>query len=308
MKFTRYNKILNTYLMPEDYADQNPDLANVQWIATNKIHGANFSFYCDGESIRIAKRSSFCDENFFGCKQVVENYKNNVVQLTQSIKEKNKDVEYVIVCGELYGKGIQKELNYGEKDFMVFDIALVEKNGAINFMHKGEALMVAMGHGLKTVQVVAKGTLKEVLGVDPNNFKCDMTACGTTEGFVISPIEHLNDDCGNRIIFKWKTKAFSEKKDKKPKAPKELDKEIADAVSEVLQLVTKARLSNVVSHEGKTKISNFSKLLFSFSADVIEEWGKQEDFNKINLGKIKKVVTSSCAKLIKENPGICFEM
>lgn len=308
MKFTRYNKILNTYLLPEDYCDQNPKLASAQWIVTNKIHGANFSFYCDGENIRVAKRSSFCDENFFGCSEVVERYTKGILSLAKFAKEQNKNIDYVIVCGELYGKGIQKELKYGEKDFIVFDVALVDKNQNLTFMHKGEALMLAMGHGLKTVQVVAKGTLDEVLKIDPNNFQCDMTECGTTEGFVISPIEHLNDEHGNRVIFKWKTKIFSEKKDKKPKVPQELEDEIKEAVSEVLQLITKNRLSNVVSHEGKTTLANFSKLLFSLTSDVIEEWGKEDDFNKANLGKIKKIVTSNCAKLIKENPSICFRM
>lgn len=307
MKFFRYNKITNTYLIPEDFAESNEELVAKQWIATTKVHGSNFAFYSNGSENRVAKRSSFCDKGFFNCGQVIEKYQQKVNDLAKKIIRQNQEIDYIVVFGELYGQGIQKELKYGEKDFIAFDLALIDSNGTVKFINKVEALNQIDEFEIPTVPVIAVGTFQEVMSKDPNETVCTLTECGTTEGYVISPCDHITDEDGNRIIFKWKTKAFSEKKDKKPKTPKEIDKDIAEKAAELLQLVNRARLCNVVSHEGKSKISNFSKLLMSFSQDVFEEWG-DDSLNKSQLGRLRKIVTSECAKVIKENPSDCFEM
>lgn len=307
MKFLRYNKIINSYLIPEDFTESNSDLANGDWVVTTKIHGANFAFYSNGADDRIAKRSSFCDGGFFNCKEVVEKYQDKVRALAKEIIRNNQEVAYVIVFGELYGKGIQKELDYGEKDFVAFDLAIVDANDVVRFENKIVALEMIKQFEIPAVPVVAYGNFSAVMAVDPNKNTCNLTKSGDLEGYVISPCEDVRDEHDNRIVFKWKTEAFMEKKDKKPKTPKEVGAHIAKHVEEALQMVTLNRLSNVVSHEGKTKISNFSKLLHAFTGDVIEELNCQ-DLNKMQLNQVKKIITSECAKVIKENPSTCFEM
>lgn len=46
---------------------QHPD---VEWVATEKVHGANFQMVSDGKEVRCGKRTAFLSENdskeFFG--------------------------------------------------------------------------------------------------------------------------------------------------------------------------------------------------------------------------------------------------
>jgi hypothetical protein len=54
-----------------------------------KVHGANFSLWSDGDTVVPAKRSSFIkdNENFCNCDVVVNELKDNVLNLTNHQKE-----------------------------------------------------------------------------------------------------------------------------------------------------------------------------------------------------------------------------
>jgi len=62
---------------------------NDKWRVTEKINGANFSYYCDGKIIKYAKRTNFLDDNtdFFNYKYCVQKYNDMVMKLFHYMKK-----------------------------------------------------------------------------------------------------------------------------------------------------------------------------------------------------------------------------
>lgn len=131
MEFHKYNSIENTYKSSfmNKIVTNCPN--NLQWVVTEKIHGANFSFYCNGTDVKVAKRTAFIEkgDSFFGFQIVynqlfervknlyslIVNYSNQATQKLNETKnnlqeservetvESVESVESVIVYGELFG-------------------------------------------------------------------------------------------------------------------------------------------------------------------------------------------------------------
>ena len=67
MKFKRYNSIENTYRTKTINTIAEQGKSGGEWVVEEKVHGANFSFWFDG-NLKTAKRSGFVGndgENFF---------------------------------------------------------------------------------------------------------------------------------------------------------------------------------------------------------------------------------------------------
>nr|URM62377.1 ligase 2 [Mimivirus sp.] len=62
---------------------------NIEWIALEKIHGANFSFITNGEKLETAKRTGIIspEEYFFNYQIVVERYSQDVLNIFNKIKK-----------------------------------------------------------------------------------------------------------------------------------------------------------------------------------------------------------------------------
>lgn len=82
-----------------------------RWIATEKIHGANISILWDGEQIQVfSRRRALTNDNKF----------HGFQSLTQDIALRE---EGVIIYGEIYGRGVQKELLYNpDVRIVYFDV------------------------------------------------------------------------------------------------------------------------------------------------------------------------------------------
>ena len=130
MEFAKYHSIENK-LKPLDG----------EYIGTEKIHGANFSFYCDGNVVRFAKRTSFIEsekeKGFYKLNEakIIHAYKKNVMNLFHKMKEMKEygNTKYIAVIGELFGglnPSIQKGIYYcNEVEFMAFDLKVFTNNG-----------------------------------------------------------------------------------------------------------------------------------------------------------------------------------
>lgn len=142
MKFIKFPSLNNVSSAMSVTRVENAGLTtpNVQWMVTEKIHGANFGIYSDGNEVKFAKRTGFVEqgENFFDSRRVVEDHKPMVQNLAMTIinslrvairRSINKELSgnpYAIVFGELFGGSIQKNMPYQEKqDFCVFDFVIV---------------------------------------------------------------------------------------------------------------------------------------------------------------------------------------
>lgn len=122
MEFKKFSSLENTYRQNLIDKVQYEGKDGGVWVATEKIHGANFSFWCNGDEVKVASRSQFVDGTFYNCQSVINRYAEGILTWCQE-----KNVKDFVVYGELYGDGIQKEVKYGQKDFAAFDIVIEGK-------------------------------------------------------------------------------------------------------------------------------------------------------------------------------------
>jgi len=275
MEFRKFSSLENTYrtnlLEKIQYEGKDGGL----WIATEKLHGANFSFWCDGTEVKVASRTQFVDGTFYNCQAVINKYSDAVLNLFHILTGEHKEI---IIYGELFGGNVQKEVEYGEKDFRAFD--LVVDGSPVN-KEKVYQLFSLLGT-IPFVPVIHIGTFAECLALS-NTFRSKLTPEGyeednTSEGLVIEPVEPNWFNNGSRIYFKNKTEGFSEKK-RKPKEHIvfELSDEESELMNELLTYNTTQRVSNVISKIGQVTNKDFGKILGLTTQDLLEEFTKETE-------------------------------
>jgi len=79
---------------------------------SEKLDGANFSILVEGDKVRFARRRGILkpEEKFYNYQEVMAELMN----LIEYLKTLGEDVQ---LYGELYGKGIQNRIYYGERQF-----------------------------------------------------------------------------------------------------------------------------------------------------------------------------------------------
>lgn len=274
MEFRKFSSLENTYrtnlLEKIQYEGKDGGL----WVATEKLHGANFSFWCDGKEVKVASRTQFVDGTFFNCQAVINEYSQGVLETFRTFYNEG---DTLVIYGELFGGNIQKEVEYGEKDFKGFDVTV---NGTP--LEKVKAFNIIRWTGISTVPVIHTGTFAECLALS-NTFKSVLTPEGyteenTSEGLVIEPVEPNWFNNGSRIYFKNKTEGFSEKK-RKPKEHVvfELSDEESELMNELLTYNTTQRVANVISKIGQVTNKDFGKILGLTTQDLLEEFTKETE-------------------------------
>jgi len=311
MEFQKFSSLENTYRQNLIEKVQYEGKDSGIWMATEKLHGANFSFWCDGTEVKVASRTQFVDGTFYNCQAVINRYQDKVMQLWVQLSG-GDDSLVLVIYGELFGGNVQKEVQYGEKDFRAFDLNL---NGVVQ--NKIFQRSVCEGVGIQNAPFVVAGTFADCLAL-PNTFKSLLTPEGYTEeniseGLVIEPVEPQWFNNGSRVYFKNKTEGFSEK-NSTPKEARvfELSESESDLMNLLLQYNTEQRVSNVISKIGAVTNKDFGKILGLTTQDLIEEFTKEternpkveaadnwKDFNKILSAEITKVVREQFLKVLE---------
>ena len=215
--FSKYEHIKNHYqCKPNKYSDK-------LWIATEKIHGANYSFICDGTDVRPAKRSSELTPTtgFNNHCVVFSMYKDEVSKIYNEIKKQIPNCIQVQLYGELFGgiynkitaqqsTKIQKGINYCEgNDFMAYDLKItipknnieidntktLEKTDVINFYYDFSMLMnlfEKINTTIKLVPIIKIDTLEELMKLNPKfeshvyiSYRLEKINNNFAEGYVI---------------------------------------------------------------------------------------------------------------------------
>ena len=192
------------YRDPESPGKVNPETI---FIALEKIHGTNFSFISDGETVTSAKRGSSLGTNgtFMNSGYVVQLYKNDVAKLYPELKKKYPHMKSFQLYGELFGgkyngetekgsKSVQKGVNYcPHNDFMAYDLRITVDTKAMKEMKSGgddqdkdttndegtiknnfflsfseiEEAFQSLSLKIKLVPFLAKGTFDEMVELNP---------------------------------------------------------------------------------------------------------------------------------------------
>ena len=236
MEFIKYGSITNCYRQKEiNFLISNGHTNNdIEWVATEKIHGANFSFYVkrveDGELVVLCgKRNSIMDpveySKFFNSLEVFKKYE----QAVKNVYLQLDNVEWVIIYGELFGgaynnipkptpttKCVQSGIYYcPHNDFFAFDIRT--NNGYMDYDSCAE---ICKKVGLNSVKALFRGEFKDVMNWSsshnadntsiPSEFGLDPIDNNQREGHVLKPVINRMYDDNTRIILKDKNNRFDE--------------------------------------------------------------------------------------------------
>ena len=236
------------------------------------------------------------------------------------------------VYGEFAGPGVQKDVDYGEKDFYVFDIRMNDE-----FLPDNVVATYSVAVGLKMAPLLAYGTFDEIRalpitfdsvvnlansgaipaknGVEPE-FKNFMTLKdgegeNIAEGFVMKPVQPAFMPNGERVAIKCKTTKFTEKKNKQANrfnAPSELSETDKVKLNEFTCYLTENRVKNVLSKIDSANLTakDFGRVMGLTVQDALEEIERNygpflEQFENPTLAK--KTFTNEASNLVRENWG-----
>lgn len=275
-----------------EYLDLN-GLRDTLFVAREKIHGTNFSVIITKDSIAPAKRTGPITETerFFGYEDLMARYRPNFEHAQSQTNFGPWNT--IQIFGEYAGGNIQKEVDYGDKDFYVFDI-LADGQYLDDLAVTAFCRLV----GLPMAPMIKTGTLEELLKL-PVEFESvvqtymkhfDEYGCmanallynqlpptdNVAEGLVIKPVEAMFLPNGSRIAIKYKTDEFKEKgRAKAPKIPVPLSDSDQKVLFDFSQFVTHARVRNVCSHIGEITAKQFGQVMGLTMRDILEEAGRE---------------------------------
>jgi Rnl2 family RNA ligase len=222
-------------------------LGQVDWIVTEKVHGANFCFVVsgDGETVRCAKRKEFLNatDDFFHFQQLQQSLSPMILALARLIQtslltraQPVTDAAHLYIFGELFGgayphasvaaihglQAVQTGVYYSpDIQFYAFDIQIETESGSFFYLDYAESLRLfeAVGN-LFYAKPLFKGSYTECLkfGIEfettiPTLLGYPPIPNNQAEGVVIKPMHELvvmTKKGETRAILKAKATEFLE--------------------------------------------------------------------------------------------------
>lgn len=299
--FKKYSSLENHYNSKFIEKLYSLGLTGGEWVAREKIHGTNFSLIIERDKVTCAKRTGpiLPAEDFFGYEIILKNYADSI-KAVQDIMETSAVVSYQ-VFGEFAGPGIQKNVDYGDKDFYVFDIIVTTESGDVTYVDDYMMESFCNTFKFKIAPLLGRGKFEELIKlpndldsvvqdynftvdhaglVDANKCVWNAEAKGevfTAEGYVLKPCYPSWLHNGNRVAIKCKNSKFSEKKksDKPIKAKVELSEADNKLVGILACYVTLNRVNNVISKIGEIGPKDFGKVMGLTVQDILEETSRE---------------------------------
>lgn len=271
------------------------------WVAREKIHGTNFSIIIERDAVTCAKRTGpiLPAEDFFGYSVILKKYNDSIKAVQHTIKEGSS----MQIFGEFAGGGIQKGVDYGEKDFYVFDILVKTTEGTNQFVDDYMMETICNTFGFKLAPLLGRGKFDELSKL-PNDldvvvhrynkaieahglkeanstpFQVEVENKNVAEGYVLKPCYPKFFPNGTRVAIKCKNSKFSEKSksDKPIKAKAVLTDVDKVALSTLAAYATLNRVNNVISKIGQVGPKDFGKVMGLTVQDILEEAAREEIF------------------------------
>ena len=286
-EFKKFPSLENTYQVKPIQIAEELGFDKEQYIVTEKVHGANFSFwvYKDLKSgkidIKCAKRSGWIEdgEKFFNYKLVLEKYRPMLEKL------RDDQLDDFVMYGEMYGGNIQSGMCYKlEQDFVAFDMRWINEDGSLSLpLSKLKVLTLDEYYNIPVTPLIGVyDSFEEALSVEESftsklireNFD-GAEKHKEAEGVVIEPVIPKWFPNGSRVYFKKKTKRFLEKGGNKIHKPVEnLPKELEGVLTQAFEYITEPRYSAVTSKIGEVTIKDIGKVMGFMTKDILEDMEK----------------------------------
>lgn len=295
---------------------------DVDWIATEKVHGANFSFETDGERVDYASRSQKLGNgaDFHNARSTMPPYHPFVKKAFNIAKEMYTGLDCLTVFGEYFGgyypgedvvpglKKIQGGVAYSPgHHFYAYDVSINRHT----YLAFDECYKLLSNAGFPLVAAPLKrGSLRDVLSIDVEALETSIPAqlghppaarFRTAEGVVIRPSRELPYIGGQRrVILKKKAAAFWENTNQHTQAAKVANHSTSsssggDAVGALIEvardLINENRLRAVISKDPDLlHTMQQPKLCGLFTKDVLEDMEKSHAEDMKQLGKDIKIM------------------
>ncbi|UKB86110.1 2'-5' RNA ligase [Chryseobacterium sp. MEBOG06] len=289
------------------------DLSNMdklKWVATEKIHGANFSFSYEDGLLRYSKRREYLswNDDFFGFQLVVSRLEDSILRLFEHLSSEIAGSKYILY-GELFGgeyphsevkipnenlRAIQTGVYYApDIHFYAFDIAVEDEYGSKYYLDYETVVSYAQQFNVPYVRPLFIGKFNEAVNFNirmnspvPKELGFPELEHNLIEGIVVKPYQKESLLFSKRPIIKIKNPEFEEE-EKFHKAEKwsfipdiaSKSENLSFIISEMRTYVSQNRLQSVISKIGAIDINNFqrlSEIQVEFLQDVIS------DFNENN--------------------------
>ncbi len=305
-KNSEYEKIPKTLKQLGFTEKALPALGKMEWVVTEKIHGANFSFAYENQKLLFAKRKAYLGwhDDFFGFQEVVSRLEDRVLALFEQLSLDVRADRYILY-GELFGgqyphpgvpvhpdvAAIQTGVYYAPGiHFCAFDLAF-ETGEKKYYLDYGTAIRYFEEFGIFYARVLFAGKLNEALDFDlrinstvPALLKLPALNGNLIEGVVIKPLRHSElKNVGLRPIIKLKNPEFDEEK-KFHEAEKWSFSPRISSKSEALSFILEAiagylnanRVNSALSKIGRLDWSNPARLQTIREEVLADVW---TDFN-----------------------------
>jgi len=244
--FKKYPSIENSYNQKkiDRFLRDFPILKNEQYIVTEKRDGSNIQIIftpSEKKKFKIGSRNRVLsrDEDFNDVWNVIKKY-DELISYGKHLSQIHNSV--VTFYGEIFGKGIQKRINYGDEKYIeIFDIAIDGELMPQMFLVEDPILYKYM----VPVYSLLDG-IQNALDFEPDNFN-------EIEGVVIKPYNEVYKSVQGKTFFlKKKNPKFEEKGNKQKKSNKPSYSEEAQNLREEFErYVNKNRVLSVFSKEGE---------------------------------------------------------
>jgi Rnl2 family RNA ligase len=192
-----------------------PAIDSAKYILTEKLDGSSFQIIISADEVKHATRNRVLElqDSFYDWQRIISNNQANI-DIVQNYVKACADIEVIHVYGEIFGRGIQKRIDYGDnKMFLPFEVRV---NHRIIPIKDALDLFETLGIPDWWVPIVAKEvTLEDALTFEVEDYDSAFAPDGVVskvEGVVIAPYDQVfADACGSVFRMKKKSKMFNDK-------------------------------------------------------------------------------------------------
>jgi Rnl2 family RNA ligase len=340
IEFKKYSDIELVHRTAEVQKIMQQGHADGEWVVTEKIHGANFSFWFDGSSVRCASRGDWLDENanFFNWQAVRDRCSDTLFRIFAQIKGYvANDLRYITVYGELCGgayphpdvprvpsaKKLQKGVYYHpDNQFVAYDITLHygEHDDIVHEVQNHDFVYgICESFGVPHAPVLFRGTFRECAEY-ANEFDTKVPQCfglpkienNIAEGYVMKPAVPKFFWGGGRVMLKNKCEKWSEKANERKRAPVDRSEEYVPSeevlclLDELLAMVTENRLRGVLSKMSDITDQKFGEIVGNTGRDALNDFLKDygarfDALDQKDRKYITKALNGEVSTMVRKN-------
>lgn len=307
----KYNSIEN--ISDEFYSKihtQHPEVANIPFVATVKVDGANFGIAVKDSNITFQSRNKELKDtdSFYDYQKALKTH--NLIEKIQQITEYTD----FVLFGEIIGDNVQKRIQYSpEPVILFFDLY---DNTTQRYLSWKDLRKLCVKYHLPMVCMLRNGSLDEMLAIPVNKIK-DSTPAWISglisithelneiptyenlnqpiEGVVIRPYDTEIMMGDTRLIIKKKADAFMDIRKGKhfESAPKEKTNEFS-------QYINKNRIISALSKYPENTDAKviITEVIDDVLKDYLKDNGPVEDFVALKK-RVSKLVGSQYASIMK---------